>query len=122
MTAGRPIGNHIRTICALVEKMGPTTARMLMPHMQDMKQTNISKYCSRAVGLGLMTVKPGKARIGDSNAYTIVPGWEEMADKRKTTKLKPAKPRQPRTPAIQVIAHATSSHWHGVSSVFHISQ
>ena len=107
MTAGRPIGNHIRNICAKLEEIGPAGTRELRTHFPKIEATNMSKYCSRAVGLGLMTVKLGNSKSNDFSVFSVMPDWRDLVDKRKTTKLKPPKPR----PVAQ-------SKWQGVNSIF----
>ena len=110
MTAARPVGRHIRNICAVLEAIGPASGRALLVHIDDIDKTNISKYCSRGVGLGLITCKVGKSRIGNANVYTVVTGWREIADKRRTTKLDP----MPQPARVR-------SAWQGVNSVFSIA-
>lgn len=109
MTAGRPVGNHIRNICASIEESGPSGIKAVRERFPEIEYSNASKYCSRAVGLGLMTVERGRGSKASYCVFTVVPGWREMAEKRRTTKLPPATPR---------VAKATR--WQGVNSVFSI--
>ncbi len=101
---GPPIGRRIREACALLESIGPCGATALCDHLTDVEPSNMGKYCSRAVGLGLMTVERGIHGRVKYSTFTVVPGWREIADMRRTTAPKPAQ-RQ-------------SSPWLGVSSIF----
>jgi hypothetical protein len=112
MTAGRPIGNHIRTICEILERIGPSHAYTLLDHYAAIEYSNMSKYCSRAVGLGLMTVIRGTGKPSNRNVYTVVSNWRELIELRATTKLKPViKPRQ-----------SKQTKWQGVNSVFSMGE
>lgn len=103
MTAGRPVGQHIRNFCATLEEFGPLGARDLLAHYPSMDSSMTGRYCSRAVGLGLMTREPAIRGRVHYSLFAVVAGWREIAGQRRTTKLKPM-PKQTR--------------WHGVNSVF----
>lgn len=53
---GRPIGKRILQACEIVRQLGPSTTRQIGVHMPDVVTENVDKYCSRAVGCGLLTV------------------------------------------------------------------
>lgn len=102
MTAGRPVGERIRALCEMLESQGPSGIVKLRSLMPDVERSNLWKYCTRGVGLGLMKVD----RQTGQSIFTAKPGWREIADTRRTTKL--LRP-QPRPKATQ---------WTGISSVF----
>ena len=102
MTAGRPIGERIRKLCETLERKGPKGIAELRGLMPDIERSNLWKYCTRGVGLGLITVN----RETGHSVFTVSNGWREMADQRRTTKLQTPKP----------VVRATR--WTGVSSVF----
>ena len=107
MSAGRPVGNHIRNICATLEEFGPMGARELLKHYPNMDSSMTGRYCSRAVGLGLMTREPAIRGRVHYSVFAVVPDWQELAGQRRTTKLKP-------------LPTPTNTRWTGVSSVFHM--
>lgn len=102
----RTVGLHIRMICRVLER-GPLSGREIA-ELTGIDREQISKCCSRAVGLGLATVQRGTRSRINPDVFTVVPGWLELADQRKTTRLQPVKPRK--------VAKATR--WAGVTSVF----
>jgi hypothetical protein len=102
--AGAPIGQRIRDACALLERVGPSGANALCDHLTDIEPSNMGKYCSRAVGFGLMTVERGIRGRVQYSIFTVVPGWREIADQRRTTR--PVQRHQ--------------SRWQGVASVFQL--
>lgn len=108
MTSVRPIWSHIRNICAILEASGPCGARAIGAHFPDIEPSNIGKYCSRAVGLGLVTVERGRRNHKNFSIFTVVEDWKDIADKRRTTKV------------ITVAAPLARTRWHGVSSVFNM--
>ena len=106
MTAGRPVGERIRSICAFLDVEGPMVVSDLLALMPEEDRTNLSKYCSRGVGLGLLTVERNTGVQKNSNLWDVAPGWREMIGQRRTTRIK----------LDQVPARRTG--WSGVSSVF----
>lgn len=62
--------------------------------------TNASKYCIRAVAMGLMSVdKPGKRGQKSNYAiYSVVPGWREKLGKTE----------RPKPPKRQIVSTAIS--------------
>ena len=99
----RPTGKRIRAICELLESIGPQGISGMRSQFPDIERANLGKYCSRGVGLGLLTVETQALR----RKFTVIPEWREIADKRKTTRE-----------AVQEVAK--KSKWHGVSSVFNM--
>jgi hypothetical protein len=81
--------------------MGIAGLLFFMPHV---KRSNLGKYCSRAVKLGLLTVDRRQRR----QAWTVVPNWRELIEQRRTTRIKPIEQTPP----------AKQTRWNGVSSVF----
>ena len=109
MTAGRPVGNHIRNICATLEAIGPAGARELLTHHPALDPSNMGRYCSRAVGLGMMTRTPAIRGKVKYSIFAVVADWREIAGQRRTTKLRPMPVPMP-----------VKSDWLGVNSVFSV--
>jgi hypothetical protein len=105
MTAGRPIGERIRDLCEHLDAKGPQGISTLREKFRDVERSNISKYCSRAVGLGLLTVERKTGARENRHVWTVVPEWRELIEQRRTTRIK-------------VEATAKRTRWTGVSSVF----
>ena len=105
MTAGRPIGDRIKDACEVLERIGPASTRAICQHLPDVEQSNMAKYCSRAVGLGLMGVERGKRSRVNFTIFTVKPDWRVTVEERGTDLPKPE-------PDIR------ESKWFGVSSVF----
>jgi hypothetical protein len=92
MTAGRPIGDRIREVLTIAESMGGATAPQIRPHMEGgVEKSNAAKYCSRAVGLRLMTVD----RTQRPMVYRPVEGWRDKIQERPVHVPRPAAPRPP---------------------------
>jgi len=106
----RTVGENIRAVLELLTEHGPMTGAQIAA-MCGIDREHLGKYCSRAVGLGLATVVHGNRTRVNPSVYTAVVGWEEMADKRRTTRL----PR----PAAKAQLQPTV--WSGVSSVFGVA-
>lgn len=111
MTAGRPIGDRIREVCATLEEIGPANCRDLVKMMPGVEYANMGNYCTRAVGLGFMTVAQGKRTAKNPNVYTVVPNWRDLVGERKVKRIKP----------MPVAKQGISTVWLGVSSVFGIA-
>lgn len=107
MTAGRPVGERVREICEILNVEGPMGMSDLLFFMPHVERSNLGKYCSRGVGLGLLTVERKTGARENRHVWSVVPGWREMIEQRRTTRLKPIEPK----PAKQ-------TRWSGVSSVF----
>lgn len=88
-TMPRPIGQRIRQACEIVEMYGPCGYAIISTET-GIVATNASKYCVRAVNLGLMTVqKPGKRGQKSNFAiYSVVPGWRDKIGTEKREKQK----------------------------------
>ena len=108
MTTSRPIGARIRDVCAALEQYGPMGGSGLCDKINGIERSNMGKYCSRAVGLGLLTVERGLRQRTNYSVFTVVPGWRDIADKRRTTRITPV----PQPPA--------RTRWTGISSIFNI--
>jgi hypothetical protein len=69
---GRPIGNRIIEVAELLEKLGPSTAVQLTPHMPEPARPNVRNLCSRAWEHGLATwIENEKGR----RVYTVKADW-----------------------------------------------
>lgn len=101
----RPVGNHIRAICTVLEEIGPATTRQIFEKTDGISVENVGKYASRAVGLGMASVQVGSRKPKDCNVYTVNPDWMAIAGQRRTTRLKPMPVDRP-------------TKWRGVNSVF----
>ena len=110
MNTGRPIGERIRSVCAALEQYGPMGVIGLCEKINGVERSNMGKYCSRAVGLGLLTVERGLRHRANYSVFVVVEGWREIAQERRTTKQKP----------VQHRPVAPKGRWAGISSVFQI--
>lgn len=89
-TAGRPIGERIREVLTIAEEMGGATATQIRPWMNGpMELSNAAKYCSRAVGLQLMTVD----REAKPMVFRPVEGWRDLIEDCHDFKVLPEEPR-----------------------------
>ena len=86
----RPIGNHVRRVMAILQERGPSTYLDVHAEMDVCKQHS-SKYCKRAVGLGLATVD---ATVYP-RVYTAVPGWQDAAIARRVMYQRPVAEPKP---------------------------
>lgn len=100
---GAPVGQHIRKICTVLEQIGPSATRALCDRIEEIEQYNMGKYCSRAVGLGLMTVERGLRGRVPFTVFAVVPGWRKIVEARE-----PVNERQ----------QLRSCNWGGVASIF----
>lgn len=85
MTAGRPIGERIVSLCLELERIGPSGS-LQIGRGADIEAGNAGKYCARAVGLGLMTVVRGDGNRSSYKVFSIVEGWRDIAKVRRTTR------------------------------------
>ncbi|MDO8778877.1 MAG: hypothetical protein Q7K57_61195 [Burkholderiaceae bacterium] len=107
---GKRIGTRIVQALRAVELLQPCTVQQLMPHMPGVEWTNVDKYCSRAVGHGLMTVD----RSVFPKQYRTVPGWQQQLDEWAvpTRGVKPALAAQaPGTGPATVRRHPLEQVW-----------
>ncbi len=100
----RLIGARIREACEILETTGPMSGAEMSRHMFVVPQ-NAGKYCSRAVGLGLMTVDRWETNRIKYAEYSIVPEWREIVLRHKVRKIE--------TPIVH-----KPSRWAGVNSVW----
>lgn len=104
MTAGRPIGKKIVDLCLELEKLGYAGSREL-GKLAGIDSENAGKYCSRAVGLGLMKVNGGAGTKASFRTFQLVEDWREIAKVRRTTKhIEPVRREK--------------INWAGVNSIF----
>ncbi|MDP3793694.1 MAG: hypothetical protein Q8R07_02985 [Candidatus Uhrbacteria bacterium] len=105
---GKRIGTRIVQALRAVELLQPCTVQQLMPHMPGVEWTNVDKYCSRAVGHGLMTVD----RSVFPKQYRTVPGWQQQLDEWAvpTRGVKPAA-QAPGTEPATVRRHPLEQVW-----------
>jgi hypothetical protein len=88
--AGRPIGARIREVLSIVEAMGSATVIQVRPRLSGgVEHSNAAKYCSRAVGLGLMTVDRDKKPM----VFTPVDGWRQLIEEREAAEPVAEEPR-----------------------------
>lgn len=100
---GRPVGFRIREACEIVERCGPCDYRIVRAWMDDPAvHHNASKYCSRAVEMGLMTATKDASGANLNTQYSVVPNWREVME----------------WIAMKPIARVKKSRWFGVSSVW----
>lgn len=90
MKRGRPIGAHIREIVAIAEQLGPCTCPQIRAQLHaPMEPSNVWKYCSRAVGLGLLIVD----RSARPTQYRPAEGWRAKLSGAEP-RVRPAQPAQ----------------------------
>lgn len=103
---GRPVGARIREVLVIAEKLGPCTAPQIRALMQgDVEASNAAKYCSRAVGLRLMTVD----RSSRLARFQPVPGWRELISVR-TPAPRVKRPEPPVLVVESIVARALRTH------------
>ncbi len=91
----QPIGRRVLQACEIVRKIGPSTTRQVAAHMPDLQIDCVHKYCSRAVGLGLLTVD----RSVFPKQYTVV---DKIVDRE---------PKERPRPVIRHEPHALHGIW-----------
>ena len=80
----RGIGKRVKQCAYALEKIGrPATYGEISQYL-DIQDTNVSKYCYRAVELGFMTMNDDRPRL-----FKIVPDWEMLLDKRPERHIPP---------------------------------
>ena len=80
----RPIGQRIRQCLAVLDtNQAPMTAREVWQHLEGVSIENSSKYCVRAVELGLMTVN----RETRHNQFQCVGGWKLKLEQRQSNRV-----------------------------------
>jgi len=76
----KPIGQKTRDVVAVLERIGPSRCRDLLPHL-SLTSSDISKYLRRAVGHGMVTSVKTDAK---DYQYAVVDGWQAIADQHGT--------------------------------------
>jgi hypothetical protein len=80
----RPIGQRIRQCLSVIESNhAPMTAREVWNHLEGVSIENSSKYCLRAVELGLMTVN----RETRHNQFQCVGNWKLKLEQRQSNRV-----------------------------------
>ena len=103
--AGRPVGARIREVLEIAEARGhANTTEIRLAMKGGVESANVGKYCSRAVGLGLLTADRTQHPI----VYRVVEGWRDSVDARPPSRRRPA----------PVAAPAPIRPWRMVNSVF----
>ena len=106
------VGKNIQAICGALEALGPSGAKALRPYLPTTDPANISKYLSRAVGLGLVTVVHGERHRASFSVYTAVVGWQHIAVPGRK------KADNPEFMCLEVLP----TRWQGVNSVFNMAR
>ena len=90
--AGRPVGARIREVLEITEARGAANTTEIRLAMKGyVESANVGKYCSRAVGLGLLTADRTQHPI----VYRVVDGWREAIDARPPSRRRPEPKPQP---------------------------
>lgn len=82
---GRPIGAHIRAICAWLEDNGPATSAEIQRGTGILPQS-LAPSCARAVCFGFVACQGKFPRT-----FWVLPGWQDKIGSRDRPKL----PRYP---------------------------
>lgn len=77
---GRKVGARIREVLEIVEAGATTKAEIHKLLTHPIEPSNLGMYCSRAVGLRLMTVDRSKSPM----EFHVVPDWRLRADESGT--------------------------------------
>lgn len=85
MTASRPIGERIRSVCQVLEKTGPLGIAGLRKKFPEMEPSNLFKYCNRAVAHGLVDVDDS----GPRRIYKVKQDWAAIIKTRNLKKVPP---------------------------------
>lgn len=84
--AGRPVGARIREVLEIAESRGEAnTTEIRLAMKGHIDSANVGKYCSRAVGLGLLVADRSKKPI----VYRAVDGWRDEIDARPSSRRRP---------------------------------
>ena len=87
---GRKVGARIREVLEIVEAGAKTKPQIHKLLKTPMEASNLGKYCSRAVGLRLMTVDRSKCPM----EFQVAPDWRLIASETGTNKHPVRKPAQ----------------------------
>lgn len=85
---GQRVGKRIIQALGAVQRLQPCTVHQVQALMPGVEWSNVDKYCSRAVGHGLMTVD----RTRRPKLYSVVPGWQEQLQEWRQPTLPEPKP------------------------------
>ena len=100
------VGDRIKQVLTILEVGGPQAGWQVAAKTPDCESSNVHKYLSRSVGLGLVTrTKPDKLWL-----YAVKPNWREIMAKQE----KP-KPPPPRTIIRNMNHGGLTQHLHGVN-------
>lgn len=90
--AGRPVGARIREVLEITEQMGVSNTTAIRRQMTGFVEfSNVCKFCSRAVGLGLLKAD----RTTKPITYTVVSDWRQQIDARPAERIRPPQPKAP---------------------------
>lgn len=89
MTASRPIGERIRSVCQVLEKTGPLGMAGLKKQFPQTEPSTVFKCCNRAVLLGVLTADDS----GPRRIYTVSPDWATIIATTNPSKVPPPRPR-----------------------------
>jgi len=90
--AGRPVGARIREVLEITEARGQANTTEIRLAMKGyVESANVGKYCSRAVGLGLLTADRTQHPI----VYSPMPGWRDLIDARPPSRRLPEPKKEP---------------------------
>lgn len=96
-TGGRPVGKHIRAICAWLEEHGPQTSRQIADGAGFLIGS-VGQGTVRARSMGFITSE-GKPLV-----HSVIPGWQGRTERGKHPRLIPVKKQQPiSTPSVNSV-------------------
>lgn len=84
LLTGRPLGQQIRRVVAIVHNLGPCSYRQVSQKLAGAHVANVSKCLSRATSLGLLTTD----RTVFPRTFTAVPDWQDRLEDHNTTRMK----------------------------------
>lgn len=88
----RKVGARIREVLEITEQMGVANSTVIRRQMSGFVEfSNVCKFCSRAVGLQLLTVDRSKRPM----EFRVVPGWREKIETAKKHAPKKEVPIRP---------------------------
>jgi hypothetical protein len=90
--AGRPIGTRIREVLEIADARGQAnTTEIRLAMKGNVESANVGKYCSRAVGLGLLAADRTQKPI----VYRAIEGWRDEIDARPPSRRRPEPKAKP---------------------------
>jgi hypothetical protein len=90
---GRPKGTRIIETVELLERLGPSTAVAITPHLPEPARPNVRNLLSRAWAHGLATWYTGS---DGRRIYSVVADWREHLEPVKKEKMVKAPRPEPR--------------------------